>query len=211
MNDIDPPPPVPKVQAAAAELQRLLDVSPFSLVAREALHTAERLQAEAEATLAYVVNSARESGSTWQDIGTVLGITRQAAFQRFGSPVHPVSGKKIPRLSNADAVKKTIEVFTRYAEGDWAAVRDEFSETMLETISERQLEEVWLIAVTSSGQFEKIDEVKARRAGAMQVVEAVLQFEAGNFAGRIAFGDAGRIQGLLVFDPEHTEQGRLPF
>ncbi|MFC5179987.1 hypothetical protein [Actinomadura harenae] len=30
------------------------------------------------------VEAARASGRTWQEIGDVLGITRQAAFQRFG-------------------------------------------------------------------------------------------------------------------------------
>ncbi|RFU42810.1 hypothetical protein DZF91_04670 [Actinomadura logoneensis] len=32
------------------------------------------------------VETARSSGTTWQEIGDVLGITRQAAFQRFGRP-----------------------------------------------------------------------------------------------------------------------------
>lgn len=33
------------------------------------------------------VGTARSSGRTWQEIGDVLGITRQAAFQRFGRPI----------------------------------------------------------------------------------------------------------------------------
>ena len=31
------------------------------------------------------VREAREAGASWVEIGHVLGITRQAAFQRFGS------------------------------------------------------------------------------------------------------------------------------
>ncbi len=34
--------------------------------------------------LAIAVEIARVDGLSWQDIGTVLGVTRQAAFQRFG-------------------------------------------------------------------------------------------------------------------------------
>jgi hypothetical protein len=34
--------------------------------------------------LAIAVEVARVDGLSWQDIGTVLGVTRQAAFQRFG-------------------------------------------------------------------------------------------------------------------------------
>ncbi len=34
--------------------------------------------------LAIAVEVARVDGLSWQDIGTALGVTRQAAFQRFG-------------------------------------------------------------------------------------------------------------------------------
>jgi hypothetical protein len=30
------------------------------------------------------VRAARDDGATWSDIGDVLGVSRQAAFQRFG-------------------------------------------------------------------------------------------------------------------------------
>ncbi|MEV4252815.1 hypothetical protein AB0J52_06555 [Spirillospora sp. NPDC049652] len=40
----------------------------------------------ADGHLRTAVETARSSGRTWQEIGDVLGITRQAAFQRFGRP-----------------------------------------------------------------------------------------------------------------------------
>ena len=45
-------------------------------VAREALHQA--------------VHEALDGGATWSEVGEVLGVSRQAAFQRFG-PKHAVS------------------------------------------------------------------------------------------------------------------------
>ena len=82
---------------------------------------------------------------------------------------------------------------------------------MLESVSERKLDEVWLLAVMSAGRFEQVGDVQTRRAGTLQMAEVVLQFEAGDFAGRLAIDDSARVQGLLVFDPDHAAQNRLPF
>ena len=32
------------------------------------------------------------AGRTWQEIGDLLGVTRQAAFQRYGKPIDPRTG-----------------------------------------------------------------------------------------------------------------------
>ncbi len=40
--------------------------------------------AQAEQALAAAVHSARDQGATWEQIGVSLGVTAQAAQQRFG-------------------------------------------------------------------------------------------------------------------------------
>lgn len=40
----------------------------------------------AEAALAHAVIEARQYGETWKSIGKVLGVSAQAAHQRFGVP-----------------------------------------------------------------------------------------------------------------------------
>lgn len=45
---------------------------------------ASKTAATATDELHVAVAAAREAGVTWASIGEVLGITRQAAFQRFG-------------------------------------------------------------------------------------------------------------------------------
>jgi dihydroxyacetone kinase len=45
---------------------------------------AEALDAAAEADLRKTVAAARAAGDTWAMIGVALGISRQAAYQRFG-------------------------------------------------------------------------------------------------------------------------------
>ncbi|KZM33984.1 hypothetical protein [Oerskovia enterophila] len=45
-----------------------------------------------EELLATAVSSARSAGHSWEAVGTALGITRQAAQQRFGRPAGPGDG-----------------------------------------------------------------------------------------------------------------------
>jgi hypothetical protein len=51
------------------------------------------MSATAAAALRLSVERAREAGRTWQELGDVLGVSRQAAFQRFGHPVDPRTGQ----------------------------------------------------------------------------------------------------------------------
>ncbi len=50
---------------------------------------AVKLSELAHETLVELVVQARRMGYTWQQIGDVLGVTRQAAFQRFGQSEGP--------------------------------------------------------------------------------------------------------------------------
>ena len=52
--------------------------------ARKALDAAESGLAAARTEMLDAVTAAREAGDTWAMVGTALGISRQAAYQRFG-------------------------------------------------------------------------------------------------------------------------------
>ncbi len=69
-------------------LARLLDrvAQPTVLMGVAA---AVKLSDLAHQTLSELVAQARRMGYTWQQIGDVLGVTRQAAFQRFGQSEEP--------------------------------------------------------------------------------------------------------------------------
>src|SRR5262245_39825300 len=57
------------------------------------MRAAHEVQDGAEALMAAAVQQARDGGRTWQEIGDVLGVSRQAAFQRYGKPIDPRTGK----------------------------------------------------------------------------------------------------------------------
>lgn len=64
---------------------------PATTLARDASHfraiiAADEAVAEAEAALRTAVLAARAAGESWTVIGAALGITRQAAQQRFSRP-----------------------------------------------------------------------------------------------------------------------------
>ena len=50
---------------------------------------AQDLDDLSEQVLRLCVQQSRDAGHTWQEIGDLLGVTRQAAFQRFGKPIDP--------------------------------------------------------------------------------------------------------------------------
>jgi hypothetical protein len=65
----------------------------------DAIGQAQHIARRAEEGLAGAVQRAREAGHTWAAIGQVLGTSRQAAFQRFGRPADPRTGKPmVPSL-----------------------------------------------------------------------------------------------------------------
>jgi hypothetical protein len=56
---------------------------------RRIIAAAERVD-EAEAELRAAVKAARDAGDTWAVIGLALGVSRQAALQRFGQDADKV-------------------------------------------------------------------------------------------------------------------------
>ena len=65
------------------------DVDPATVPSRDATHfrriiAARDGLARAERELADAVHAARDAGDSWLSIGMALGVTKQAAQQRFG-------------------------------------------------------------------------------------------------------------------------------
>jgi hypothetical protein len=69
--------------AAGSPLERL----------SEASELAGKLRARGDELLDHFVDAARESGSSWNEIGSVLGTSKQAAQQRFGALTNPPVGQ----------------------------------------------------------------------------------------------------------------------
>lgn len=74
------------------------------------LHGAVAVRARADRVLSAAVDAVRTAGGTWQEIGTALGTSRQAAFQRFGRPVGPRTGGPMDATVHAGAGERAIDL-----------------------------------------------------------------------------------------------------
>ncbi len=65
-----------------------------------AAELAGRLQVVADELVENYVEHCRMHGYTWSDIGSVLGVSRQAAQQRFVAPHQEYSGFRVQPVQN---------------------------------------------------------------------------------------------------------------
>lgn len=158
------------------------------------------MQAAADDVVRAVVQQARQNGATWQVIGDALGVSRQAAFQRYGKPTDPRTGEPMnttPLSGVAELAASTIEDL---ASGHWARVTEQFDPTMSDGLSEDALAAAWAQIVGLSGAFEGRGEPEVTRAGDVTITNTPLSFEAGDYTARIAFRDDRAIAGLHILE-----------
>jgi hypothetical protein len=163
---------------------------------------------QADLVLAAAVDAARAAGCTWQQVGDVLGTSRQAAFQRFGHPVDPRTGKTMDRTTLAGADARALEFFTTLAERRWEDAGRDFDATMAEALPAPELADAWAMVVSTVGAYERAGEPFVRRQGDYTVVDIPLVFEAGEMTGRLAFNADGQVSGMFVLDPKLTGGSR---
>lgn len=141
------------------------------------------------------VDRARAEGRTWQEIGEVLGTSRQAAFQRFGRPVDPVTG--LPDVGLAGASDLALVLLGECVAGRFDRMRDGFDRTMRRELGAEQLATVWARVVGSVGRFERFGEPVQHLAGDITVVDVLLEFEAGQVTATVSFDRGGKVAGLF--------------
>ncbi|WP_349427838.1 DUF3887 domain-containing protein [Microbacterium sp. LWS13-1.2] len=161
-----------------------------------------RLQSAADDVVRSVVQQAREAGATWQTIGDALGVSRQAAFQRYGKPVDPRTGEPMNTTPLSEATELARTVIHDLASGRWELVTERFDPAMRENLSEDALAAAWAQIVGSSGAFESQGDPVVTRAGDVTVTNTPLSMEAGDYTARIAFRDDQTIAGLHILQEQ---------
>lgn len=162
----------------------------------DAVGQAQRLAAASERTLRRSVDRARADGSTWQQIGSALGISRQAAFQRFGSVLDPRSGLPQPP-ARSGVGDDALRIVQAIAAGRWVEAVADFDPTMSKGLTTQRLADSWAVIVGLSGALREIGKPYAVRAGDLTVVNVPLQFEAAEQIARISYDADGRVAGLF--------------
>ncbi|MDQ3786441.1 MAG: DUF3887 domain-containing protein [Actinomycetota bacterium] len=149
---------------------------------------------DAEDALRRAVEEARASGRTWQEIGDVLGTSRQAAFQRFGRPVAPRTAEELL----PGAAEKAVALLTDLVAGRWVEVSRDFDTRMAAELTTDKIAEVWAQVAGPVGAYERMGEPTTLRVGGYTVVDVPLYCEAGELTGRVSFDDDGAVAGLFL-------------
>lgn len=168
------------------------------------LHVVTRaaaLRGELDDVLASLVDQARHDGATWQAVGDALGISRQAAFQRFGHPVDPRTGELMDTRAHDGAVELAAGIVDDLAGARWAEVVARFDERMTAALDAEGVGDAWAQVVGTVGAFEAAGPATARRLGDVTVVDTPLRFEAGEMVARISVRADRTVAGLFILAP----------
>lgn len=165
------------------------------------VHDALQLTRVAADLLGATARSARESGCTWQEIGDAAGVTRQAAFQRFGKPADPRTGEPMSRTAIPHADLVAVDVLDKIRAGHWAAVAQRYDETMAAAFDAANLAHAWAHIVASAGEVESVGAAFSRMHGLYTVVDVPIEQEAGSHIMRVSLDEAGKIAGLRFLGP----------
>lgn len=156
------------------------------------------VQTRAGGLVAAAVERARASGCTWHQIGDVLGISRQAAFQRFGRPIDPRTGEAMNTTPLPEAGSLAETVVDDLATARWKRVVARFDQVMAERLNEDGLAAAWAQIIALRGAYEGRGEVTVERVADFTMTTTPLAFEAGDFVARISFRDDRTIGGLFL-------------
>jgi len=159
----------------------------------------------AEQVLKLCVQQSRDAGHTWQEIGDLLGVTRQAAFQRFGKPIDPRTGEPMDKtVRMADAAERAVEIVAAVLDGRMDEARQSFNAEVLAAFTDQVRGNALATVAGLVGAFQGFGEGEpfVRRIGDHTVVDIPLRYEAGDMKARVAFDTDERVAGLFILAPE---------
>ena len=152
--------------------------------AAEAIEQATRL----------LVQQARAAGRTWQEIGELLAITRQAAQQRFSQPA--ADGE------HAHLAARAAEVVGQVDRAAWEQVTADWDEVMRGELGVDRLADGWQKITASAGPLQTIGHSSVVRKGPYRIADVPLIFEHGPMKARVVFNHEDKISGLFVLLPD---------
>jgi hypothetical protein len=124
----------------AADVLRAGEDDPPGQVMR-AIAATRSLDMIVQDTLRALVEQARGAGHTWAEIGELLHVSRQAAFQRFGGGRRPSAEDGVAAPLDG-AVEAAVPVLRAFLDGRFDDARSLFGERMLDACSVELLADV---------------------------------------------------------------------
>lgn len=151
-----------------------------------------------EDTLRALVAQARAAGHTWAQIGAVLHVSRQAAFQRFGGGGGGRAADAGMPTPVAGAAERATAVVQAFLDGRFDDVRATFGERMRNACSLELLADVREKVRRQAGEAQAPGEPAVSVRDGYTVVDVPVALERADGIGRVVLDEEGRVAGFFV-------------
>ena len=143
-----------------------------------------------------LVRQARSEANSWAAIGYALQVSRQAAFQRFGSR----TGEAVETGSEvlADAPGRAVQALRQFLDGEFEALQADFNERMTEACPLTLLKSVRSNLTREMGKVLELGDPSVTSRSGYTVVDIPITYNKGRRKGRIALDHDARIAGFFV-------------
>jgi hypothetical protein len=203
------PPSIPALGALLAERASVLTSAAGGPLAPpdylDLVRHARDVDVLAGQVLRLSVQQCRDAGHTWQEIGDLLGVTRQAAFQRFGKPIDPRTGEPMDKtVRMTDAAERAVKIVTDVLDNRMDQARPSFNAEVLAAFTDEVRGDALATVAGLVGVFEGFGQAEpfVRRVGDLTVVDIPMRYEAGDMKARVAFDADEKVAGMFVLAPE---------
>lgn len=151
-----------------------------------------------------LVHRARAEGHTWAEVGEVLHVSRQAAFQRFGGsgPVRAAEVTVTAPLPHA--ADRALAVLDDFATERWKDLYDRFSARMRAAVPEEVSRSARARIEQNWGEFLGFGAPVVTVRDGLTFVDVPISLERGELNGRVAFNADGEVAGLLASPSDDT-------
>ncbi len=151
-----------------------------------------------EDTLRALVEQARAAGHTWAEIGDVLHVSRQAAFQRFGGGRRPSAEDGAIAAPVEGAVEHAVPVLQAFLDGRFDEARSSFAERMLKACSVELLADVREKVRREAGEVQALGTPAVSVRDGYTVIDIPVALEHADGIGRVVLDADRQVAGFLV-------------
>jgi hypothetical protein len=151
-----------------------------------------------EDTLRALVEQARSAGHTWAEIGHLLHVSRQAAFQRFRGGRRPSVADEGIVAPVEDAVEHAVPVLQAFLDGRFDDARSSFGERMLNACSVELLTDVREKVRREAGEVQALGIPVLSVRDGYTVVDIPVALDREDGIGRVVLDADRQVAGFFV-------------
>jgi hypothetical protein len=163
-----------------------------------AIAATRSLETIVDDTLRALVEQARAAGHTWAEIGEILHVSRQAAFQRFGGGRRPAAGEDAVEVPVQDAVEHAVPVLQAFLDGRWDDARSTFDERMLQACSVELLADVREKVRREAGEVQTLGTPAVSVRDGYTLVDIPVALERADGFGRVVLNADRQVAGFFI-------------